>query len=108
MNELLSNQRWFVYDYHCAAGRPKMEDAVFQFAREKFLYKEVCEQDLQSLVTICNRKQQELYAQNRRLKEVEIVLTKDWNSQGHRWLTIGGQSLHLRRIKGTINPERNS
>lgn len=103
MNELDMNTRWFVYDYHCAAGRPKMEDAVFNFARENFLYKEVYEPDLQSLASICNRYQQKLYAENKRLKEVNIELTKEWTNGGLRWLKIGEQSLHLRRIEGTIN-----
>jgi hypothetical protein len=106
MNEFYMNTRWFVYDYHCAAGRPKMEDAIFDFARKEFLYKEIYEPDLQSLVTICNRYQQKLWAENKRLKEVEITLTKQWGIDDNlRWLTIGGQSLHLRRIEGTISTE---
>ena len=31
---LLDNERWFVYDYYCAAGRPKMEDALMDKALE--------------------------------------------------------------------------
>lgn len=104
MEELL-NTRWFVYDYHCAAGRPKMEDAIFEFAREILLYKIVDSDDFDRIVTILNRKQQELYAQNKRLKEVDIKYST-YYMDGHRSLSIGEQSIRFRRIEGEFNAER--
>ena len=32
------NELWFIYDYYVASGRPKAEDAVMNYAREKYLY----------------------------------------------------------------------
>ena len=101
---LLDNERWFVFDYHCVAGRPKMEDAVFEYAREILLYKIVYAKDLDGIVTLLNKKQQELYADNKRLKAVEIELSKHYyDADSSRCIYIGNQSIHLRKIEGEFS-----
>lgn len=104
MEGLLDNERWFVFDYHCVAGRPKMEDAVFEYAREILLYKIVYAKDLDGIVTLLNQKQQELYAENKRLKPVEIELSKHYyDADSSRCIYIGNQSIHLRKIEGEFS-----
>lgn len=105
MEGLLDNERWFVFDYHCVAGRPKMEDAIFEYAREILLYKIVYTKDLDGIVTLLNKKQQELYADNKRLKPVEIELSRNFHYADHttRWLYVGNQSIHLRKIVGEFS-----
>lgn len=104
MEGLLDNERWFVFDYHCVAGRPKMEDAIFEYAREILLYKIVYAKDLDGIVTLLNKKQQELYAENKRLKPVEIELSRYfYGTDTTRWIRIGNQSIHLRKIVGEFS-----
>jgi hypothetical protein len=96
---------WFVYDYHVSAGRPKAEAAVFEYAREKYLYRLIAEELLSKevipdLVRYCDK----VLAENKRLAPVEISLgagrcpLKD----GHAWIYIGQQSLHIRKVIETI------
>lgn len=104
MEGLLDNERWFVFDYHCVAGRPKMEDAIFEYARDILLYKIVYTKDLDGIVTLLNKKQQELYAKNKRLKPVEIKLsTYFYGTVTTRWIHIGIQSIYLRKIEGEFS-----
>lgn len=106
MKELYSNQMWFVYGYYAAAGRPKMEDEIFLYARHILLYHMVYESDFNAIITLLNRKQQELHDKNKRLKEVDIAMTVDIGLvEGNRWLKIGAQALHLRRIEGEFFPD---
>ena len=100
---------WFVYDYHCAAGRPKAEDAVFKYAREKYLHRLIAEELLAAeILPDLVRYRDKILAENRRLATVDIKLgsgirlgTQDLQD-GHTWLHIGEQSLHLRRVKETL------
>ena len=100
---------WFVYDYHCAAGRPKAEDAVFNYAREKYLFRLIAEELLDTeVLPDLIRYRDKVLSENKRLGFVEITLghgvrlgTMD-KRDGHTWLHIGQQSLHLRKVKETI------
>lgn len=107
MEGLLDNKRWFVFDYHCVAGRPKMEDAVFEYAREILLYKIVYAKDLDGIVTLLNKKQQELYAENKRLKAVNVRYSKDfgylYGPDNGKQFYIGQQWLKLRKIEGEFS-----
>ena len=107
MEGLVDNERWFVFDYHCVAGRPKMEDAVFEYAREILLYKIVYTKDLDGIVTLLNKKQQELYAENKRLKAVNVRYPMDfgylYGPNNGKLFYIGQQWLKLRKIEGEFS-----
>ena len=100
---------WFVYDYHCAAGRPKAEDAVFNYAREKYLFRLIAEELLETeVLQDLLEYRDKVLSENKRLAPVQVTLghgvrlgTMD-KQDGHTWLHIGQQSLHLRRVKETI------
>ena len=91
---------WFVYDYHCAAGRPKAEDAVFNHAKEKYLHCLVAEYLLEDIETELAKYCARIREENKRLAPVEIKF--DSGHDGHKWLHIGQQSLHLRKVKDTM------
>lgn len=100
---------WFVYDYHCAAGRPKAEDAVFNYAREKYLFRLIAEELLDTeVLPDLIRYRDKILSENKRLGFVEITLGHGVRlgamdkRDGHTWLHIGQQSLHLRKVKETI------
>ena len=99
-------KQWFVYDYHRAAGRPKLEDAVMEYAMERFLYCLVYEKDLPDLVSHLKSKQDKLFETNRRTRKVDIHLSR-WRDEPHASIIIGEQSIRLRKVAGeheTIDP----
>ena len=100
---------WFVYDYHVESGRPKAEAAVFKYAREKYLFRLIAEELLATEVMpdlIGYR--DKVLAENKRLAPVEIKLGSGLRlgayekKDGHAWIHIGQQSLHIRRVIETI------
>lgn len=94
--------RWFVYDYYTYSGAPKLEDALMTWARLQYLHCLIAESLLDYVVKKIQEKQEELWAENKRLKKVEIRFSKsDWDS-GHKWLYIGSQHLSLRKVKDEI------
>lgn len=97
-----SNQLWFIYDYYAAAGRPKAEDAVMKYAQEQYLHCLAPEYMLEEIQRDLEIYCMKLREQNKRLAPVDISFTKNHCNEGHVWLKIGAQSLHLRRVKKTI------
>lgn len=100
MKELDLNTRWFVDNYHTIAGRPKMEDALVDYAREHYLYRIVWQGDLQKLVTELNEQQLNLHAQNKRLQIVDVTLSANSMYNDLQYLGIGQQHFTLRRVRG--------
>lgn len=101
MEEMLDNERWLVFDCHCVAGRPKMEDALMEYARNELLYKIIYRKDFDGIVTLLNKKQQELCADNKHLKPVEIGYL--YGTGTVRWIYIGYQTIHLCKIEGEFS-----
>ena len=100
MKELDLNTRWFVYDCYAVAGRPKMESALVDYAREHYLYRIVWQGDLQKLVTELNEQQLNLHAQNKRLQIVDVTLSANSMYNDIQYLGIGQQHFTLRRVRG--------
>ena len=96
-------QRWFVNSHYSVAGRPKMEDELMNFAREKWMDCLVYETDIPRMVVVLKEKQEKIYAENKRLKKVEISTSK-YTTDGDCWLYlyIGAQHLCLRRVAKEI------
>ena len=99
MNNKNPYQRWFVFDYYCAAGRPKMEDALMEWARKQWLYCSVYETSLKDMVLRLKEKQDQLYEENKRLKKIDIRLCKNGVYDNMITIAIGAQSLRLREIR---------
>lgn len=100
----MRQQFWFVYDYYIFSGRPKAEDAVLCYAREKYLYCLVADYMLEDIVMDLERYCLELHEKNRRLAPVKITITaeRSRNEDGMAILHIGQQFLRIRLVKKTI------
>ena len=95
-------QRWFFDGTYVVAGRPKMETELMRLAREKYLDCLVYETYIPDIVKEIRERQDRLYEQNKRLKKVEIRLSKN-DGSNIRWLYIGEQHLTLRKVKEEID-----
>jgi hypothetical protein len=95
---------WFVYDYYVASGRPKAEDAVMKYAKEKYLYNLVSEAALEDIQMDLEAHCMKVREQNKRLAPVDIHITnKRQRLDGHAWIYIGAQHLCIRRVVNTID-----
>lgn len=95
--------QWFVYDYYCAAGRPKAEEAVMHYAQERYLHCLVEDYMLEDIQMDLERYCMQVREENKRLAPVKITVTDERNrADGHARIYIGAQSLSLRRVKRTI------
>lgn len=94
---------WFVYGDYTVAGRPKAEEAVMRYAREKYMYCLIAEYLLKDVQMDLERKCMQIREENKRLAPVTVRLTDmRYSRDGHRDIRIGEQCLHLRRVKETI------
>ena len=94
---------YFVYDFYTASGRPKAEDAVMQYARDKYMYCLLADYMLEDVQMDLERYCMKIREENRRLSGVNINVSEErYEFQGHRTIHIGVQSLRLRKVKKTI------
>lgn len=99
-----SKQKFFVVDVVIPCGCTKMESTLGEELRQ---YTN-CVVDVEALRSICNnleRLQSETFAQNKRLKRVDIRLSFD-DDNGHTFyldrFTAGQVYVSLRRVKAEI------
>ena len=95
-------QRWFFNGAYVVAGRPKMEDALMHYVRYHYDECLVYETFLPKIVKEIQEHQDCLYEQNKRLKKVEIRLSKN-DGSSTRWLYIGAQHFFLRKVRDEID-----
>lgn len=94
---------YFVYDCYTASGRPKAEDAVMQYARDKYMYCLLADYMLEDVQMDLERYCMKIREENRHLSGVNINVSEErYEFQGHRTIHIGAQSLRLRKVKKTI------
>lgn len=97
------NELWFIYDYYVASGRPKAEDAVMNYAREKYLYSLAREYMLEEIQRDLEIYCMKILEGNKRLAPVNIRISeKRLRKDGHARLFVGAQNLRLRRVEKTI------
>lgn len=93
--------RWFCYSHYSLAGAPKLEQAVFDYARQKMYGYLIDEEDLPILVAALKAKKRDLMDENRRLKDVEIRIDNGyWEDQ--KKLYIGGSTLSFMFCNGLM------
>lgn len=95
-------QRWFFNSAYVAAGRPKMEEALMNYARKSYLDCLVYESYLPDIVQEIKDLQDVYFERNKRLKKVEIRLSENDGSDT-RWLHIGAMNLTLRKVRKEID-----
>lgn len=96
--------RWFVSEDYSPSGRPKLETELVEYAKERFLYRIVDDENLDQLELILADKQERIFAANRRLKKVRIQLSRAQTYSGKTfcWLYIGDSHLTLTKVKGEV------
>lgn len=104
MKELSENTRWFIDNAYVVAGRPKMEAALMDFARGKFMHHLVWDSDLDNLVGQILQQQTQLRSENKRWQSVDVHLSDRSRSVNNNliWLHIGEQYLILQRVMGEL------
>ncbi len=95
---------WFVEKTYEVNGRPKAEDAVMKYAREKYLHALVSEEALEHIQEDLEKYCMKVREENKRLAPVTIRRTRKeiMLSYGSATISIGGQSLSLLRVKKVI------
>jgi len=95
--------RWFIYDRSYFSNRPKLEQAVMEYAEKAYLYCTVYEKDLNDMLSNIKAKHNQLQKENKRWSAVDIHFTGPYEiTPDSMALIIGQQSLRLRKVKNEI------
>ncbi|MCR5244414.1 MAG: hypothetical protein K6C37_06720 [Bacteroidales bacterium] len=95
-------QYCLVIDSYFNASATKMEKALMEYAKKKYMYALLDKDELPLVVEDLNAKQDELLAANKRLKKVNVGF---WDSDYSNGITlhIGGMNLSLRKADKVIS-----
>ena len=91
-------QRWFVHTTYQYAGAPKLEEAVYHFARTRYLYTLVYEKDIPEMTRDIAAKAELLHRANKGCKPVEVRRTKGGAYDDIIYISMGHHSINLRRV----------
>ena len=100
MNKIDKTADYFCYDCHRTSGRPKMEEALFDYARKLILYKLIAGQDLDAVIRELKMREDVLQEQHRAWRRTSYYFSGGMD--GHLWLIIGEGHLSLRKVEGTF------
>lgn len=89
---------YFCFDSYSTAGRPKMEEALYDIARQNVLHHTIQGSVVDNLLEDLGHAQEHQKALHRNWKPVEISLYG--GSDGLFWLNIGESNLRFREIIG--------
>ena len=84
---------WHFTSAYTVAGRPKGEDALMNYARNKWLYRMVMEEELDEVIEDIEVEQARILKENPKLKHTEVSLSKLISH--HQVLFIGQQNLSM-------------
>jgi hypothetical protein len=84
---------WHFTSAYTVAGRPKGETALMNYARNKWLYQMVLEEELDEVVEDIEVEQARILKENPRLRRTEVSISKLLNH--HQALFIGQQNLSM-------------
>ena len=85
---------YFVDNFYHLSGCPKMEDALMNYARNKWLYRMVLEEELDEVVEDIEVEQARILKENPKLRHTEVNIGKSYVSH-YRSLFVGQQSLSM-------------
>ena len=85
---------WHFTSAYTAAGRPKGETALMNYARNKWLYQMVLDEELDEVIEDIEVEQARILKENPRLKHTEVHIGGPHISH-HRILFIGQQNLSM-------------
>lgn len=89
---------YFCFDSYSTAGRPKMEAALFNVAKDLVLYRTIEGDLVDALETDLQHRQEVLLDDHKNWKPVGISLYG--GQDGLFWLNIGESNLRFREIRG--------
>lgn len=91
-------QRWFVDSSYQYSGAPKLEVAVFNFARDRYMHTLVYEKDIPEMTRDIAARAELLHRANKGCKPVEVRGTKGGAYDDVIYITMGHHSINLRRV----------
>lgn len=84
---------WHFTSAYTVAGRPKGETALMNYARNKWLYRMVLEEELDEVVEDIEVEQARILKENPKLKRTEVSLSK--LTSHYQVLFVGQQNLSM-------------
>ena len=96
------NPEYYVYSFYQVSGRPKCEELVMAYAREKFEYQIIPGYMIRLVVDELNRYADEIIAKNKRLAPVKIYAGKYAFTGNSGCIHIGEQCVRMLLIKGKV------
>lgn len=100
MNKIDKTADYFCYACHSTSGRPKMEEALYDYARKIILYRIIYGPDLDTVINELKRREDVLQEQHRNWRRTSYYFSGGMD--GHLWLVIGEAHLSLRKIEGNF------
>lgn len=100
MNKIDKTAEYFCYDCHSTSGRPKMEEALYDYARKKILYRLIAGVDFDALLRELKLREDVLQEQHRNWRRTTYQFSGGMD--GHVWLVIGEAHLSLRKVEGNF------
>ena len=85
---------WHFTSAYTVAGRPKGETALMNYARNKWLYRMVLEEELDEVVEDIEVEQARILKENPKLKRTEVSIGQSYATH-YRSLFVGQQSLSM-------------
>ena len=85
---------WHFTSAYTVAGRPKGEDALMNYARKKWLYQMVMEEELDEVIEDIEVEQARILKENPRLKHTEVHIGGPHVSH-YQTLFVGQQNLSM-------------
>ena len=85
---------WHFTSAYTIAGRPKGETALMNYARNKWLYRMVLEEELDEVVEDIEVEQARILKENPKLKRTEVRIGEPFISH-YRILSVGQQNLSM-------------
>ena len=89
---------YFCYDGYTTAGRPKMEAALYDYAKQLILHRTISGSDINDLTAVIMARQAELAELHHNWRPVEIRYSDGMD--GLIWFYIGESHVTLRKIAG--------
>lgn len=93
-----SYQRWFVDSSYQYSGAPKLEVAVFNFARDRYMHTLVYEGGIPEMIRDIAAKAELLHRAFKGCKPVEVRRAKGGAHDDIVYITMGHHSISLRRV----------
>lgn len=94
----LRESDWFAVSAYSTAGRPKMESALFDYAKKLLLHRLIAGCDIAHALNDLSTRQDTLSSTNPRWSRTDIRISD--GVDGIAWIGIGESHITLQRVEG--------